>query len=590
MTEQDDSAALLETLFAGNLFLIPLDDEARWYRYHHLFSDLLVDLVAQLLGDDRAALHRRASRWYATASGDPAQRVDEREACASAAIDHALAAEDYGEAVRLIETHATKMLALWHMKAVRRWIQALPPEWSRKSPRTNLAFAWTHLMHMDQPQAKPHLERLAAHFADPDAAKEDPALYAQWLALQAMLRNAVGQPTEALALAHQALGIVPAHEDYARCQVLLEVASAHQQMGDSAAAREAYEQVIQQGQASGNPVFELLAIAALSLIAVERGELVAAFEMTSRGIARMEAADLLPPISTALYGEMGEVCYQWHQLDEAQRYFRRATEVSALSGFSDAEIYHAVILSRLHQVEGDLTAAAREIQRAVDLMRVEAPAAVRDEVTAQRIRVYLAQGQVTRAEHLLNEAILTTLHENRISGLMSLHLMMVLMGPLTLIPSLALYVALKRVNESYALIALVLGLTGIVLCFVDRPLVEMVALSDQYAAATTDAARQQVLAAGEAFHVMFNGTAWVLWNFFLSFSYLIDEVLMIRCSGFRKSTAYLGLALSVSGLGFWLPGIGTLLSLLGTAGGVVWFVLMGTDLLRLARGAKTSQE
>ncbi len=185
------------------------------------------------------------------------------------------------------------------------------------------------------------------------------------------------------------------------------------------------------------------------------------------------------------------------------------------------------------------------------------------------------------------EAILTTLHENRLSGLMSLDLMMVLMGPLTIIPSLALYVALKRVNESYALIALVLGLTGIVLCFVDRPLVEMVALSDQYAAATTETARQQVLAAGEAFHVMFNGTAWVLWNFFLNFSYLIDEVLMLRGGGFRKSTAYLGLALSISGLGFWLPGIGIFLSLLGTAGGVVWYVLMGTDLLRLARSPKT---
>jgi hypothetical protein len=187
------------------------------------------------------------------------------------------------------------------------------------------------------------------------------------------------------------------------------------------------------------------------------------------------------------------------------------------------------------------------------------------------------------------EAILTTLHENRVSGLMSLDLVMVLMSPLTIIPSLALYVALKRVNESYALIALALGLTGIVLCFVDRPLVEMVALSDLYAAATTDAARQQILAAGEAFHVMFNGTAWVLWNFFLCLSYMINEVLMLRGGGFRKSTAYLGLVLSVSGLGFWLPGIGTRLSLLGTAGGVAWYVLMGTDLLRLAGGAKASQ-
>jgi LuxR family maltose regulon positive regulatory protein len=139
----------------------------------------------------------------------------------------------------------------------------------------------------------------------------------------------------------------------------------------------------------------------LALLAIQHGQLHFAFDLASQGIERVERSGSLPPISTAVYGELGVIHYQWHQLEQAHHYFRRAIQVSALSGYSDAELFYGVILSRLFQIEGNLEAAARELQKAVDLMQVVAPAAVREEVISQQVRLYLAQNRLAAAEALL---------------------------------------------------------------------------------------------------------------------------------------------------------------------------------------------
>jgi hypothetical protein len=90
----------------------------------------------------------------------------------------------------------------------------------------------------------------------------------------------------------------------------------------------------------------------------------------------MERSGSLPPVSMAVYGELGSIQYQWHHLEQAHQHFQRAIQVSTLTGYTDAELYYRVILSRLFQIQGDLETAAWEIQKAVDMMRVEAPRVV----------------------------------------------------------------------------------------------------------------------------------------------------------------------------------------------------------------------
>jgi LuxR family maltose regulon positive regulatory protein len=165
--------------------------------------------------------------------------------------------------------------------------------------------------------------------------------------------------------------------------------------------------LIHEGRAAGNLVFELLGTSALGLTALNHGELHLAFEIASRGVERMERSGALLPIGIAQYGELAQVYYQWHRLEEAHRYFRRAVEVGRLSGFSDARVYHGIIRARLHHIEGDLEVAARELESAVGLARVESLAAVREEVVAERVRIYLAQERLTAAEVALEESDLS---------------------------------------------------------------------------------------------------------------------------------------------------------------------------------------
>ena len=393
-----ESKAILEQLFNDNLFLVPLDDEQQWYRYHQLFADLLRDRQQALYPEETAELHRRASRWYVDAglSGD--------------AIQHALDAQDYETAIALIETYYMDRLLSWHARTVRSWMDAVPAEMVAASPKVNLAFAWMHLMSNDYTQALPYIERLQVLFGPrlrEDAAQGDPraggdaTVRAEWLALQAMLLNAQGQPDQSLVLANEALAIVPQENAYVRSLIYSGLAMTYIQKNDGARAIEAYEKLIQYGRMSGSLLPELMGVAGLGLFLVERGELQTALELTSQAIERVEQSGTVPPISGAIYGEIAVIAFYRFRIAEARRYLVRAMQVSRQSGYSDAEVYYHVILSRLAQIEGDLDTAVDEIQTAVELTKIEAPTAVGEEVIAQQVRVLLAEKRVEAAAELL---------------------------------------------------------------------------------------------------------------------------------------------------------------------------------------------
>ncbi len=179
--------------------------------------------------------------------------------------------------------------------------------------------------------------------------------------------------------------------------------------------------------------------------------------------------------------------------------------------------------------------------------------------------------------------IFTLLQTDRLGGLISLDLPMILIVLVNILPLTALYVALKPVNESYALLALIIGLIAAAVLIPARPLAELVLLSEKYAATTTDLDRSQYLAAGEALLALFNGTAWMVQTVFLCLSGLISSVLMLRSRFFGKATAYIGIVASVLGLGFFLPVIGILLLFINTIAGIIWNILMARDFFQLVR-------
>jgi LuxR family maltose regulon positive regulatory protein len=301
------------------------------------------------------------------------------------------------------------MLVEWHVKTVDAWMKAIPQNWVAQSRSANLTFAWMHLQRGDFAQAAPYLQRLQELFSTTpvgevvgeDMEPTPPALQAKWLALQAMLLNAQGNAAQSLELSQQALEIAAKDDSPTLSLIYLGLADAYQQMDDYTQALETYQQIIQLGRRVENIVYEMLGVAALVLMAIEHGQLHFGFDIASQGLERMEHSGALPPVSTAVYGELGQVYYQWHQIELANRYFLRSSQVSTLSGYSDAEVFHQVVRSCLAQMEGDLETAANEIQKAIDLMQIQAPARVREEVIAQQVRIELGQGQLAAAEAAL---------------------------------------------------------------------------------------------------------------------------------------------------------------------------------------------
>ena len=166
-------------------------------------------------------------------------------------------------------------------------------------------------------------------------------------------------------------------------------------------AVEAYQQAIRHGRAAANSVAEMMSISGLALLAFEHGQLHLAFEIAAPVSEREDRSGALPPISAVVYGVLGQVCYQWHQIEQARIYILRALHLSSLGGYNTGAIYYRALLSRLFYIEGDLQAAAQEIQTAVDLMQVGAPAAIREEVACQQIRIALAQQRLAAAETAL---------------------------------------------------------------------------------------------------------------------------------------------------------------------------------------------
>jgi hypothetical protein len=178
------------------------------------------------------------------------------------------------------------------------------------------------------------------------------------------------------------------------------------------------------------------------------------------------------------------------------------------------------------------------------------------------------------------EGIFQLLQSDRLGGLISLDLPMLLIIPINIIPIIVLYLILKQVNEFYALLALAFGLVGVVLLIPTRPLIELVSLSEQYAAAAGETARTRLLAEGDLLLMQFSGTAWFTQTVLFLVSGIINGFLMLRSPIFRRATALTNITISAIGLGFFIPVAGLVLLFLNTIGAIVFYVMVALDLFR----------
>jgi hypothetical protein len=177
--------------------------------------------------------------------------------------------------------------------------------------------------------------------------------------------------------------------------------------------------------------------------------------------------------------------------------------------------------------------------------------------------------------------ILDVIQDSWLGGLMSLDGGYLLANLLVLPWFLALYVTLREVDEGWALIALVMGLMGLLCLPLARPIPEMFAISERYATATSEAERAMYQATGEAMLNHFHGMAYHAHYVLGSLSLLISAILMLRSRVYSKTLAWVGIVTNVVVFGLYVPVVGTYLSLLSALGYLLWCILFGIKLYQL---------
>lgn len=267
-SEIHNSKSMLESLERANLFIIPLDDKRQWYRYHHLFADLLRFRLQQSQPEAAVELHRRASTWF------------ESNGFMEEAVEHAITAKDWERAAGLIETVALKMLARWQQGSLLNWIKFLPEHAFEKRPDLCLWSAYLALHTANYDSCEPFLLKAEqAWQRDP----HDQKIYAVWTA-RAFLAYFRGNAAGILESAQKAVAL--AHPENAReqaqSQMVLALGLLFQ--GFIAKAQDGFEKAVLASEQAGDDITYLGSCAWLGFVYAAQGRLQDATAVLHRAV------------------------------------------------------------------------------------------------------------------------------------------------------------------------------------------------------------------------------------------------------------------------------------------------------------------
>jgi LuxR family maltose regulon positive regulatory protein len=400
VTGQGGGKAMLEALDRGNLFLVPLDDRRRWYRYHHLFADVL---QARLLDEQPGQvpdLHRRASAWFQR-SGEP-----------PVAISHALAAEDFGRAADLIERAIPAMRRTRQETTVHSWLKALPDEVIRVRPMLSFAVAGALLTGGEPEEVEVRLRDAERWLTEAGTSKGSPARPTEMVvADEEEYRRLPGAIELYRAAVARVRGDVPGTVRHARRTLDLALAEDHGvragaagflglafwTSGDLEAAHSAWAECAAGLRRSGQIADTFGCAIAMADIRLAQGRLGAAMRTYEQALQRASEQDGPVLRGTAdMYVGMSEVHREYDDLQAATQWLLRSQELGEHVGLPQNRYRWRVAMARIRQAEGDLAGALDLLNEAERLYVSDFFPNVRP-VPALKARVWIAQGSLGEA-------------------------------------------------------------------------------------------------------------------------------------------------------------------------------------------------
>ena len=392
VTGRKDGAMMLEVLERENLFVVPLDDRRKWYRYHHLFAEVLRVHLAEAQPDRIPALHRRASEWYG------------REGLPPEAISHALAAGDFERAAGLIELAASAIEGSPQSAAWLGWVRALPDELVRARPVLSVWYAYAlFAAGAGMEAAESRLKDAESWLAHPTAGMvvEDQEQFQSLPATIAVARTyhaqAIGDLFGTVTYAKLALDLLPDGDRDRRGQISGLLGLSYWASGDLEAAGRIFGDFTARMRTARNIPDALGTAFVLADIRIAQGELSEAEDMILRSLQfALDQGQPLPPDAADLYRALGELCCIRGDLESAAGHLQKSEELTRKSEILGFRHRLCIAKALLKEAQGDLDGALDLLYDA-ERQYIMTPLPVPRPIPALKARVWLAQGKLAEA-------------------------------------------------------------------------------------------------------------------------------------------------------------------------------------------------
>jgi LuxR family maltose regulon positive regulatory protein len=391
VTETSGSSQMLESLERRNLFVVPLDDQRRWYRYHHLFADVL---RAHLLGEhaDRVAgLHRRASAWLHEA-GEPLD-----------AVRHALAAGDVARAADLVELAIPALRVVRREAVIASWAEALPDDVLRNRPVLAIGLVGGLMSsnqfagvteRLDDVERQLGLPEDELVIVDHDEFARVPAAIEMYRAALAL--NISGDPAATIAHAERAFDRAAEDDHLVRAAASALAGLASWTMGDLDAAHDRYVVALAGLEQAGHIADVLGCTIAVGDFATTQGRLGEAQRTFERSLELAEKEGPALRGSADMHVGLSEVARARNDLEAAAAYLRRSEELGDEAELPQNPYRSRVAAAGLARAAGDLDGARSLLEEAVRVYVGDYSPDVRP-VPAQLARVQAAIGDLASA-------------------------------------------------------------------------------------------------------------------------------------------------------------------------------------------------
>ena len=385
VTGQVGGQATLEALAQANLFIVPLDDEGRWYRYHHLFAEVLRARFTLAQPAAAPELHRRASAWYA------------RNGWLAEAVNHALAARDLDRAASLIEQAAEDMLNRGEYAAVQGWLQALPEPLVRSRPQLCLFLAAASVAGFQLEAAEAWL--LAAE----QSADREPAARASIASRIAFHRGTIALLRQdapvGIDLTRQALSGLPADRPLLRGRMLMQLGTAYLGRGKLSDGQQTLSEAFRLSESVSDLGTAVVALNGQGVAHYMQGALRQAATTFQQALelARRRGVSKMPFVGL-IHIHLAEVLYEWNDLPAIASHLHEAIEQGQRSANVRVLLDAYQIQVRYHWAQGDLPSSLEALHKAQALVADYGlpPEAARG-IQALQLRLWLAAGQLGEA-------------------------------------------------------------------------------------------------------------------------------------------------------------------------------------------------